>query len=180
MWILFAFEDYCHVWCATTRLVEIYRYFWGKSVNFHEVTPLSLLRRLYTLYSLPLIPEMPFYLFISPEDITKLSAFMMFVGSVCFYIYKLLLNYILFCFRNIVAFYIYVNLLCLQTTMDSLFSHWTCCTNWCYILPLLHLSRLFIRFVTFVPPKPEMFNLFCCLYACHCLEHMYCATVATV
>jgi hypothetical protein len=44
-----AFEDYCHMWCDTTSLVEIHRYVWGKSVNFYEATPLSLVTRLDTL-----------------------------------------------------------------------------------------------------------------------------------
>jgi hypothetical protein len=65
-----AFEDYCHVWWATTRLVEIYRYVWGKSVNFHEATPLSLVTRPDTVYSLPSLQQMPFYLYISPKNIT--------------------------------------------------------------------------------------------------------------
>jgi hypothetical protein len=67
--VSFAFEGYCHVQCVTAKLVEMYGCFLGKSLNFLEATPLSLLRRLYAVYSLPSLPQMPFYLYISPGDI---------------------------------------------------------------------------------------------------------------
>ena len=77
----------------------------------------------------------------------KLLVFVMCFGSVLFYICKLVLNYILFCIINIIACYIYANLLCLQTTMGSVLSHWTCCTNWYYIVSLCFIYHLFVYMI---------------------------------
>jgi len=77
----------------------------------------------------------------------KLLVFVMCFGSVLFYICKLVLNYILFCIINIIACYIYVNVLYLETTMGSVLSHWTCCTNWCYTISLCFIYQLFVYMI---------------------------------
>lgn len=175
------FEDYCHVWCATTRLVEICRCVWGKSVNFHEATPLSRVTRLDTVYSLPSLQQMPFICIFLQRILLKLSVSVICFGSALFYIYKLVLNCILFCIINIIACYIVFMLI--YSVYTPLWV--VCCPIGLVVqigVTLYHsasfITYLFLWFVAFVPQTPAVFNLFCSLYAC--LEFMYCTTAATV
>ena len=169
------FEDYCHVWCAMARLVQIYRYVWGKSVNFHCQLSQDWTLCIHCLHCNKCL----FICIFLQRILLKLLVFVMCFGSVLFYICQLVLTCILFCIINIIACYIYVNLLCLHTTMGSVLSHWTCCTNWCYTVLLCFIYHIFVYMICSIwTQTPAVFNLFCCLYAC--LEFIYCTTAATV